>query len=168
MNYVKFIMCQVCSGSWTQRRSSQRWLLRSTRIGRYMKYYLQVKCIYEGRLMFIVSVLLTEQTLGGDRGYLAVTFFVSLLRKVDLPVPFGWQVNFPLPSLRVLLEAASTFPRQRRSLMGASLCCPSITSNLFGTVRRSRNSGLANSGQRDLFASVVKVLADSVGFLLLL
>ena len=68
--------------------------------------------------MIIVFVMLTEQPLGGDHGCLAVTSFVSLLRKVDLPVPFRWQVNFPLPSLQVLLEAASTFPRQRRSLYG--------------------------------------------------
>lgn len=95
--------------------------------------------------------------------------FASLLSKVDLAVSWLGQVNFPLLSLHVLLEAAPTFPRQWSHLHGeTSLCCPPVTSNLFWTVRMSHDRGLANSGQRDLFASLVKVLAHSVGFLLLL
>lgn len=169
MNYVKFIMCRVCSGSWTQLRFSQGWLLRSTRIGQYMKYYLQVKCICEGRLN--VHSTCTVDLTASRRGswLLTVTSFASLLSKVDLAVSWLGQVNFPLLSLHVLLEAAPTFPRQRRHLYGeTSLCCPPVTSNLFWTARMSHNRGLANSGQRDLLASLVKVLAHSVGFLLLL
>lgn len=48
--------------------------------------------------------------------------------------------------------------------MGASLCCPPITSDVFCTARRSHNSGPANFGRRDLFASIIKVLADCGSF----
>lgn len=48
--------------------------------------------------------------------------------------------------------------------MRASLCCLPVTSDLFWTARRSHISEPANYGQRNLFASLIKVLADCVCF----